>query len=380
MNVPSIADHAIIKVIGVGGGGCNAINRMIQARMQEVEFIAVNTDNQALLHSQAAVKVRIGDKLTKGLGAGGDPTVGQRAAEESYEELRDALQGADMIFIAAGMGGGTGTGAAPVIAQIAQDLGALTVGVITKPFTFEGNRRRRVADEGANAFKERVDTLITVPNDRLLHLADKKMTMNMAFALADDVLRAGIQGISDTITVPGLINLDFADVKSVMSQAGSALMAIGRASGDSRATDAAHQAIASPLLDVSIEGARGVLLNITGSDYTLFEVHEAAAIIQEAADPDANIIFGAVIDESMEGEIQITVIATGFDGRPQSQQPIIRQQSGRPLSQPMEAPLPRVEQPQQPIQTRQPGINPQMQPSVDPYDLPTFLRNRPQSR
>jgi cell division protein FtsZ len=381
MNVPSIADHAIIKVIGVGGGGCNAINRMIQARMQEVEFIAVNTDNQALLHSQAAVKVRIGDKLTKGLGAGGDPTVGQRAAEESYEELRDALQGADMIFIAAGMGGGTGTGAAPVIAQIAQDLGALTVGVITKPFTFEGNRRRRVADEGANAFKERVDTLITVPNDRLLHLADKKMTMNMAFALADDVLRAGIQGISDTITVPGLINLDFADVKSVMSQAGSALMAIGRASGDSRATDAAHQAIASPLLDVSIEGARGVLLNITGSDYTLFEVHEAAAIIQEAADPDANIIFGAVIDESMEGEIQITVIATGFDGRPQSQQQVVQRQSGRPLSQPVEAPQPRVAEPsQQPTQPRQPAINPQMQPSVDPYDLPTFLRNRPQGR
>jgi cell division protein FtsZ len=380
MNVPSIADHAIIKVIGVGGGGCNAINRMIQARMQEVEFIAVNTDNQALLHSQAAVKVRIGDKLTKGLGAGGDPTVGQRAAEESYEELRDALQGADMIFIAAGMGGGTGTGAAPVIAQIAQDLGALTVGVITKPFTFEGNRRRRVADEGATTFKERVDTLITVPNDRLLHLADKKMTMNMAFALADDVLRAGIQGISDTITVPGLINLDFADVKSVMSQAGSALMAIGRASGDSRATDAAHQAIASPLLDVSIEGARGVLLNITGSDYTLFEVHEAAAIIQEAADPDANIIFGAVIDETMEGEIQITVIATGFDGRPQSQSQVASPRASRPLAPVEQQPVSRIDQAQPAAQPRQPAALGQAAPSVDPYDLPTFLRNRPQSR
>jgi cell division protein FtsZ len=386
MNVPSITDHAIIKVIGVGGGGCNAINRMISARVQEVEFIAVNTDNQALLHSNAAVKVRIGDKLTKGLGAGGDPAVGQRSAEESYEELRDALQGADMIFIAAGMGGGTGTGAAPVIAQIAQDLGALTVGVITKPFSFEGNRRRRIADEGAAAFKEKVDTLITVPNDRLLHLADKKMTMNMAFALADDVLRAGIQGISDTITVPGLINLDFADVKSVMSSAGSALMAIGRASGDSRATDAARQAIASPLLDVSIEGARGVLLNITGSDFTLFEVHEAAAIVQEAADPDANIIFGAVIDDTMEGEIQITVIATGFDGRPQGTavvRPATQQQQlpQRPMG--MQQPeAPRMEPIPQPREVREPARQPQQpaQPPMDPLDVPSFLRNRPQNR
>ncbi|HVA89832.1 MAG TPA: cell division protein FtsZ [Chloroflexota bacterium] len=386
MNVPSITDHAIIKVIGVGGGGCNAINRMISARVQEVEFIAVNTDNQALLHSNAAVKVRIGDKLTKGLGAGGDPSVGQRAAEESYEELRDALQGADMIFIAAGMGGGTGTGAAPVIAQIAQDLGALTVGVITKPFSFEGNRRRRIADEGAAAFKEKVDTLITVPNDRLLHLADKKMTMNMAFALADDVLRAGIQGISDTITVPGLINLDFADVKSVMSSAGSALMAIGRASGDSRATDAARQAIASPLLDVSIEGARGVLLNITGSDFTLFEVHEAAAIVQEAADPDANIIFGAVIDDTMEGEIQITVIATGFDGRPQAStaiRPATQQQQlpQRPMGMQQQEPV-RLDPIPQPREPQQPARQPQQpaQPPMDPLDVPSFLRNRPQSR
>ncbi len=388
MNVPSITDHAIIKVIGVGGGGCNAINRMIAARVQEVEFIAVNTDNQALLHSNAAVKVRIGDKLTKGLGAGGDPAIGQRSAEESYEELRDALQGADMIFIAAGMGGGTGTGAAPVIAQIAQDLGALTVGVITKPFSFEGNRRRRIADEGAAAFKEKVDTLITVPNDRLLHLADKKMTMNMAFALADDVLRAGIQGISDTITVPGLINLDFADVKSVMASAGSALMAIGRASGDSRATDAARQAIASPLLDVSIEGARGVLLNITGSDYTLFEVHEAAAIIQEAADPDANIIFGAVIDDTMEGEIQITVIATGFDGRPQapiSTRPVAtqgQQLTQRPIGNQSQEqlrvdPVPQPREQQQPIGGRQPQP---ANPPMDPLDVPSFLRNRPQGR
>ncbi len=356
MNVPSIADHAVIKVVGVGGGGCNAINRMIASRMQEVEFIAVNTDNQALAQSMAPIKIRIGDKLTKGLGAGGDPEVGEKSAEESNEEIREALQGADMIFITAGMGGGTGTGAAPVVAQIAQDLGALTVGVITKPFAFEGNRRRRFADDGANLLKEKVDTLITVPNDRLLQLADKKMAMASAFALADDVLRQGIQGISDTITIPGLINLDFADVKSVMSDAGSALMAIGRASGDNRAAEAARAAVASPLLDVSIEGAKGVLLNITGSDYTLFEVNEAAQIIQEAADPDANIIFGAVIDETMQGDLQIIVIATGFDGRASrvAQQQRIQQQVEQP-------------QPQRPRPAER---------NVDQYDVPSFLRNR----
>ncbi|HWE63757.1 MAG TPA: cell division protein FtsZ [Chloroflexota bacterium] len=376
MNVPTIADHAIIKVIGVGGGGCNAINRMIAARMQEVEFIAVNTDNQVLLHSQAAVKIRIGEKLTKGLGAGGDPTVGQRAAEESFEELRDAMQGADMIFITAGMGGGTGTGAAPVIAQIAQELGALTVGVITKPFSIEGTRRRRIADEGGASFKEKVDTLITVPNDRLLALADKKMTISMAFALADDVLRQGIQGISDTITVPGLINLDFADVKSVMSQAGSALIGIGRASGDNRAVDAARQAIASPLLDVSMEGARGVLFNVTGSDYTLMEVNDAAQIIQEAADPDANIIFGAVLDDSMEGEIQITVIATGFDGRAPAPVQNKRPSIGQTIDHARQESIPQQPQPQpQPnYPSRQPA------PAADPYDVPSFLRNRQQNR
>ena len=380
MNVPSVADHAIIKVIGVGGGGCNAINRMIAARMQEVEFIAVNTDNQVLLHSNAAVKIRIGDKLTKGLGAGGNPEIGQRAAEESYEELRDALQGADMIFITAGMGGGTGTGAAPVIAKIAQELGALTVGVITKPFSYEGTRRRRAADEGTATLKENVDTLITVPNDRLAALADKKMTIQMAFALADDVLRQGIQGISDTITVPGLINLDFADVKSVMAQAGSALIGIGRASGDNRAVDAAKLAVASPLLDVSMEGARGVLFNITGSDYTLLEVHDAAQIIQEAADPDANIIFGAVIDDTMEGEIQITVIATGFDGRPLSTQPPKPAERGRkadatPYVRPAEpAPQPQPQPTYQPQPQR--PIAPPANSAADPYDVPTFLRDR----
>jgi cell division protein FtsZ len=302
------------------------------------------------------VKLRIGEKLTKGLGAGGYPEVGQRAAEESRDDLREALQGADMIFITAGMGGGTGTGAAPIIAELCKDIGALTVGVITKPFTFEGNRRRRLADEGAATLKEKVDTLITVPNDRLLHLSDKKMTMSAAFALADDVLRQGIQGISDTITVPGLVNLDFADVKSVMCEAGSALMAIGRATGDNRAVEAARAAVSSPLLDVSIEGAKGVLFNITGSDYTIFEVNEAAQIIQEAADPDANIIFGAVVDETMQSELQITVIATGFDGR-SSRGPQAR------LAQ----------QQQEPSAAERPGRRPER--SAD-LDVPAFLRNR----
>jgi cell division protein FtsZ len=354
-----LQDHPVIKVVGVGGGGCNAVNRMIAARMQEVDFIAVNTDAQALAMSAAALKIPIGEKLTKHLGAGGDPAVGQRAAEESTDELRDALQGADMIFITAGMGGGTGTGAAPVIAQICQELNALTVGVITKPFSFEGARRRRIADEGAALFKEKVDTLITVPNDRLLQVADKKMSMVTAFSLADEVLRMGIQGISDTIMVPGLINLDFADVKSVMSKAGSALMGIGHASGDNRATDAARQAINSTLLDVAIDGAKGVLFTITGSDYTIFEVNEAAQIIQEAADPDAQIIFGAVVSEEMQGELQVTVIATGFDGRSS-----IRQRAAQMTQQqvqPEAAADPRAGRPQ---------------PQVDPTDVPTFLRNR----
>ena len=362
----STADHAVIKVIGLGGAGCNAINRMIAGRMQEVEFIAVNTDNQALLHSQAAVKIRIGDKVTGGLGAGGDPVLGQRAAEESVEDLREALHGADMIFIAAGMGGGTGTGAAPVVARIAQELGALTVGVISTPFSFEGSRRRRTAEAGAAALKEQVDTLITVPNDRLIHLAGKRMTVSMAFALADEILWAGIQGISDTITIPGLINLDFADVKSVLSASGSALMAIGRATGDGRATTAARQAITSPLLDVAIEGARGILFTVTGSDYTLFEVNEAAAIVQEAADPDANIIFGAVIDDTMGGEIQITVIATGFEGRPREQ------------TQQWQAEVTRPE-PANPLPTQQ-RAGRSAPPKTDPLDTPSFWRTHPSGR
>src|SRR6476661_5124377 len=309
-----VENFAQIKVIGVGGGGSNAVNRMIQAGVKGVDFIAVNTDAQALVHSEAPTRIRIGDKLTKGLGSGGNPETGRRAADESSEELFEVLKGADMVFITAGMGGGTGTGASSVIAQISREVGALTVGVVTKPFTFEGNRRRISAEEGIAALKEQVDTLITIPNDRLLQIADKKTTLHEAFRIADDVLRQGIQGISDLITEPGLINLDFADVKSIMQVAGSALMAIGRGTGDTRCIDAARQAIESPLLEISIEGAKGVLFNVTGGpDLGMLEVHEAASVIQQAADPEANIIFGAVIDPEMGNDVKITLIATGFD-------------------------------------------------------------------
>lgn len=305
---------AQIRVIGVGGGGSNAVNRMIQADMMGIEFIAINTDAQALLLTDAPHHIRIGDKLTRGLGAGGNPSVGMKAAEENAEEIYEALKGSDMVFITAGMGGGTGTGASPVVAQIAREVGALTVGVVTKPFIFEGRKRMLAAEEGINNLKQHVDTLITVPNDRLLQVADKRTPLSEAFRLADDVLRQGIQGISDLITVPGLINLDFADVKTIMSAAGSALMAIGEANGETRATDAAQIAIASPLLDIDISGARGVLFNITGgTDMTLFEVNEAADIISRAAHPEANIIFGAVQDPNFDGHVKITVIATGFD-------------------------------------------------------------------
>ena len=314
---------AQIRVIGVGGGGSNAVNRMIQANMTGIEFIAINTDSQALLLNEAPRHIRIGDKLTRGLGAGGNPSVGGKAAEENAEEIYEALKGSDMVFITAGMGGGTGTGASPIVAQIARELGALTVGVVTKPFAFEGRKRLLSAEEGIANLKQHVDTLITVPNDRLLQVADKRTPLSEAFRLADDVLRQGIQGISDLITVPGLINLDFADVKTIMSSAGSALMAIGEATGDTRASDAAQIAIASPLLDIDISGARGVLFNITGGmDLTLFEVNEAADVIYHAAHPEANIIFGAVQDPNFDGKVKITVIATGFDNMP-SQRPAI---------------------------------------------------------
>ncbi len=307
-------EGARIVVVGVGGGGSNAVNRMIQAGVANVEFIAVNTDAQALSRSDAREQLRIGEKLTRGLGAGGNPTMGQRAAEESQDVLLEALRGTDMVFVTAGMGGGTGTGAAPIVAGVAREVGALTVGVVTRPFTFEGRRRAQTAEEGITNLKQRVNTLITIPNDKLLQVIDKRTPMDQAFAVADDILRQGIQGISELITQPGLINVDFADVKTVMSEPGAALMAIGRGSGDQRAVEAAQMAIASPLLDVSMQGARGILLNITGSgDLTLSEVQEAAELITKAADPDAHVIFGAVVDPSMGNEVKITLIATGFD-------------------------------------------------------------------
>ncbi|WP_423224071.1 cell division protein FtsZ [Candidatus Amarolinea aalborgensis] len=309
-----VENVAQIKVLGIGGGGSNAVNRMIDAGIQGVEFIAVNTDAQALMLSQAPQRLRIGDKLTKGLGSGGNPEIGMKAAEESTEDIQALVKGADMVFVTAGIGGGTGTGAAPVIARVARDMGALTIGVVTKPFSFEGSRRMRSADEGIARLKEHVDTLIVIPNDRLLQVVDKKASIETAFRTADDVLRQGIQGISELITVPGLINLDFADVRTIMSEGGSALMAIGRAKGENRAKEAAEQAIHSALLDVSIDGAQGILFNVTGGpDLTLFEVNEAAEIVRAGVHPEANIIFGAVIDPTMTDEIRITVIATGFE-------------------------------------------------------------------
>lgn len=310
---------ANIKVIGIGGGGNNAINRMVEAGLKGVEFIAVNTDAQALFLSKADKKIQIGEKLTKGLGAGANPEIGMKAAEETADEIKRALQGADMVFVTAGMGGGTGTGGAPVIAKIARELGALTVGVVTKPFTFEGRKRSAQAEKGIQALREEVDSLITIPNDRLLQVVDKHTAFNDAFKIADDILRQGVQGISDLIAVPGIINCDFADVQTIMKNTGSALMGIGRASGENRAAEAARLAISSPLLETSIDGAKGVLFNITGGhDLTLYEINEAAEIIHAAADVEANIIFGANIDENLQDEVRVTVIATGFSA-PRSQ-------------------------------------------------------------
>jgi len=306
---------ARIKVVGVGGGGCNAVNRMIDEGLTGIEFISVNTDAQALQFSKAKVRVRIGEKSTRGLGAGGDPRIGRLAAEESAEELYEVLKGSDMVFVTAGLGGGTGTGAAPIIAQIAKEIGALTIGVVTRPFTFEGTHRAKAAEEGSANLKEHADTLIIIPNDRLLQIVDKRSGLQDAFKMADDVLRQGIQGISELITIPGLINLDFADVRTIMSEGGAALMAVGQATGEDRALKAAEMAISNQLLDVTIDGAHGILFNVTGGeDLKLFEVNQAAAIIKETAHPDVNLIFGAVIDENMGENLRITVIATGFEG------------------------------------------------------------------
>ncbi len=310
----SAESPAQIKVVGVGGAGQNAVNRMIADGVVGVEFITMNTDQQALMSSNAPVRVRIGEKVTRGLGAGSNPEQGEKAAEESADEIYSLLKGADMVFITCGMGGGTGTGAAPVVARIAKENGALTIGVVTRPFGFEGTPRQRASEQGIERLKEHVDTLIVIPNDRLLDIVPKTASLTQAFRVADDVLRQGVQGISEVITVPGMINLDFADVRTIMSEGGAALMAVGSAAGEGRARIAAEQAITSNLLDVTIDGARGILFNVTGGpDLSLFEVHEAASIIKNAAHPDCNVIFGAVLDEKMKDQVRITVIATGFD-------------------------------------------------------------------
>ncbi len=381
-------NFAVIKVVGVGGGGSNAVDRMVDEGVHGIEFITINTDAQALLHSRAATRIRIGDKLTKGLGSGGNPVIGQKAAEETTEEIYEALKGADMVFITAGMGGGTGTGASPVIASIAQDLGMLTVGVVTKPFSFEGNHRRKTAEQGIEQLRPMVDTLIVIPNDRLLQTASKNTSMLQAFQMADNVLRQGIQGISDLITQRGLINVDFADVKTIMARQGSALMALGIGSGDNRMVDAVNEAIASPLLEVSIDGAKGVLFNVTGGeDLGILEVYEAADIVAKAVDPEANIIFGAVIDPTFPpGQVKITLIATGFDAnRPaearkriymsgsQPQQPaqpkrdMAYAEPHPPAANQPAAPRPK---PSQPARSQGASISP------DDLDIPPFLRNR----
>jgi cell division protein FtsZ len=312
---PEIETFAKIKVIGVGGGGSAAVNRMIEERIRGVEFVSINTDAQALHHNKAQTKMHIGQAVTRGLGAGMNPDLGRKSAEETQDELKDILKDTDMVFITCGLGGGTGTGAGPVIADIARDLGALTVAIVTKPFMFEGQQRRSIAEAGLEELAEKVDTIITIPNDRLLQVIDKKTSLMDAFTVVDDVLRQGVQGISELITVPGLINVDFADVKAIMSGSGSALMGIGRGSGESRAVDAAKTAIDSPLLEMAIDGARGILFTVTGSsDLGMYEINEAAKIITGAADDDAKVIFGAVINEEMKDEVKITVVATGFEG------------------------------------------------------------------
>ncbi|QWU46507.1 cell division protein FtsZ [Bacillus sp. NP247] len=369
---------ANIKVIGVGGGGNNAVNRMIEHGVQGVDFIAVNTDAQALNLSKAETKMQIGGKLTRGLGAGANPEVGKKAAEESKEQIQEALRGADMVFVTAGMGGGTGTGAAPVVAQVAKELGALTVGVVTRPFTFEGRKRATQAASGIASFKENVDTLIVIPNDRLLEIVDKNTPMLEAFREADNVLRQGVQGISDLIATPGLINLDFADVKTIMSNRGSALMGIGSGNGENRAAEAAKKAISSPLLETSIDGAQGVIMNITGgANLSLYEVQEAADIVASASDPEVNMIFGSVINEGLKDDIVVTVIATGFDDSASTQppKPIIRPtanhtQQQQPVAQPS-----KQREVKREMKREEPVVHDRHTDSDD-IDIPAFLRNR----
>lgn len=375
---PDIARFAKIKVVGIGGGGCNAINSMIGVnQIKGVDFIGVNTDAQALLTCQAPTKVQIGENLTRGLGAGGDPEIGRQAAEESREKLKEYLRDTDMVFLTCGEGGGTGTGATPIIAEIAKELGGLTVAVVTKPFHFEGTRRMVTAEEGIMNLKDKVDTLIVIPNQRLLEVIDKKMTLLEAFRVTDSVLGQGVQGIADLITMPGLINVDFADVRTIMTSAGTSLMGIGTGVGENRAATAARTAIASPLLEISIEGAKGVLFNITGgSDLTMAEVDEAAKQIASAVDPDANIIFGATIDENMIDQVKLTVIATGFDETKKR----LRELTGRSYST-VAQPGPKVsqtsdEKPEPPKETPPPMTSDDLPPEEDEFDIPAFLRQR----
>lgn len=382
--MPEVEGAALIRVVGVGGGGSNAVNRMIEAGIAGVDFIAINTDNQALMASRARHRLHIGDRATRGLGAGGDPEMGTRAAEESAEEIRGALRGSDMVFVTAGMGGGTGTGATPMVAKVAREEGALTIGVVTRPFSFEGSRRAQTANNGIEELKEHVDTLIVIPNDRLLETADKRLSLLDSFRLADDVLRQGIQGISELITVPGLINLDFADVRTIMSMGGAALMAIGTGDGDDRAQHAAEQALSNRLLDVTIDGARGILFNVTGGpDLSLYEINQAASVIRETAHPDVNLIFGAVIDPQMGDEVRITVIATGFDRSIPAVHRMTASTAPRQVERRPTPPRPAREQesvsvgrteaprPQSPDSQRQGSSF-----RVDDLDIPAFLRKR----
>jgi cell division protein FtsZ len=380
---PQSTNFAKIRVIGIGGGGSNAIGSMIaHGSIQGVDFVAINTDAQALLLNKAETKIQVGENITRGLGSGGDPEMGRQAAEESEEKIRHMLEGSDMVFLTCGMGGGTGTGATPIVARIAKEVGALTVAVVTKPFMFEGTRRMVSAEEGIENLKDKVDTLIVIPNQRILDVVDRKLSLLDAFKVADSVLMQGVQGISEIITLPGLINVDFADVKTIMSNAGSSLMGIGTGIGENRAQTAARTAISSPLLEISMEGARGVLFNIVGgSDLTMTEVDEAAKIISSAADPDANIIFGATIDEAMHDQIRITVVATGFDQAKQRlQQFVINQpQPQKPTPQPINISNFGHNNPPQSHQTPSPVKNTSDQKEEnkeDDWDIPTFLRQR----
>jgi len=364
---------ATIRVVGVGGSGGNSVERMITAKLRGVEFIAANTDAQALVNNSAPVKIQIGKETTRGLGSGSNVEIGRKSVEENKEEIFEALKGSDMVFVAYGAGGGTGTGAGPIVAAISKEIGALTVGIVTKPFSFEGMRRKKVAEQGIEELKDKVDTLIVIPNDRLLQVIDKKTSLNDAFGVVDDVLRQGVQGISDLITMHGIINVDFADVKTIMADAGSALMGIGRGSGDNRAVEAARAAIDSPLLELSIDGAKGILFNITGGpDLSMYEIDEAAKIITEAADPDANIIFGSIVDESISGEVRITVIATGFDevGEPKKQQKPIFSTFQQPTAQQQSV------SPFQPLVTKESPVIEEEAEEADDLEVPAFIRRK----